>query len=106
LRSLVSWVLGMVQGFAYGAVFLNSAAGIVVFFVYSFVLPIPFAIAARLMDWFDSIRPWIDFNFAQNPLLDGSISGSQCAHLAVTGLIWIAAPLALGIWRIRRAEVK
>jgi ABC-2 type transport system permease protein len=103
---LVSWVLGMVQGFAYGAVFLNSAAAIVVFFIYSFVLPIPFAIAAQLMDWFDSLRPWIDFNFAQSPLLDGSIAGRQWAHLAVSGAIWIVIPLILGIWRIRRAEVK
>ncbi len=64
---VVSWVLGMVHGFAYGAVFLNYAAAIVVFFVYSFVLPLPFAIAAQLIDWFDSLRPWIDFNVAQTP---------------------------------------
>ena len=106
LDYLVSWVLGMVQGFAYGAVFLNSAAAIVVFFVYSFVLPIPFAIAAQLMDWFDGLRPWIDFNSAQSPLLDGSMAGRQWAHLAVSGLIWIVVPLVLGTWRIQRAEVK
>jgi ABC-2 type transport system permease protein len=103
---LVNWVLGMVLGFAYGALFLNSPAGIVVFFAYSFVLPIPFAIAAQLMHWFESLRPWIDFNFAQSPLLDGSIAGREWAHLAVSGLIWLGLPLAFGIWRIRRAEVK
>jgi ABC-2 type transport system permease protein len=103
---LVSWVLGMVLGFAYGALFLNSAAGIVVFFVYSFVLPIPFEIAAQLMSWFESLRPWVDFNFAQSPLLDGSMAGREWAHLAVSGLIWLVLPLAIGIWRIRRAEVK
>ncbi|MBO0844859.1 MAG: ABC transporter permease subunit [Nocardioides sp.] len=103
---LVSWVLGMVTGFAYGALLLNSAAGIVVYFVYSFVLPIPFAIGAQLMDWFDHLRPWIDFSFAQGPLLQGSLTGSEWAHLATSGLIWLVLPLVVGIWRINRAEVK
>jgi ABC-2 type transport system permease protein len=103
---LVSWVLGMATGFALGALFLNSAAGIVVYFVYSFVLPIPFAIGAQLMGWFDSLRPWIDFNFAQSPLLDGTIGGRDWAHLATSGIIWLVIPLVIGLWRISRAEVK
>jgi ABC-type transport system involved in multi-copper enzyme maturation permease subunit len=103
---LVVWVLGMATGFAFGSVFLNSAAGIVLYFVYSFVLPAPFEIAAQLMDWFDSIRPWIDFNFAQGPLLDTTVSGSEWGHLVTSGLIWLVLPLVLGLWRIRRAEVK
>jgi ABC-2 type transport system permease protein len=102
----VSWVLGMATGFAYGALFLNSAAGIVVYFAYSFVLPIPFAIGAALMSWFDSLRPWIDLNFAQAPLLDGSMGGSDWGHLATSGVIWLVIPMAIGIWRISRAEVK
>jgi ABC-type transport system involved in multi-copper enzyme maturation permease subunit len=102
----VSWVLGMATGFAYGALFLNSAAGIVVYFAYSFVLPIPFAIGAALMSWFDTLRPWIDFSFAQGPLLDGSMGGSGWAHLATSGLIWLVLPMAVGLWRISRAEVK
>jgi ABC-2 type transport system permease protein len=103
---LIVWVLGMATGFAFGAVFLNSAAGIVLYFVYNFVLPAPFAIAAQLMDWFNTIRPWIDFNFAQGPLLDTTISGKEWAHLVTAGLIWLVLPLIIGIWRIRRAEVK
>jgi ABC-2 type transport system permease protein len=103
---LVVWVLGMATGFAFGAVFLSSAAGIVLYFVYSFVLPAPFEIGAQLMDWFDSIRPWIDFNFAQEPLLDTTVSGSEWGHLVTSGLIWLVLPLAFGLWRIRRAEVK
>jgi ABC-type transport system involved in multi-copper enzyme maturation permease subunit len=102
----VNYLLGMGSGFALGALFLNSPAGIVVYFVYSFVLPIPFAIGAALMDWFNSLRPWIDFGFAQTPLTDGTIVGKEWAHLLTSGLIWLGLPLAIGIWRIRRAEVK
>ncbi len=106
LTYLIAYLISMASGFALGALFLNSSAGIVVYFVYSFVLPIPFAIAAALMHWFESLRPWIDFNFAQTPLLDGTIAGKDWAHLVSSGLIWLALPLVIGLWRIGRAEVK
>jgi ABC-2 type transport system permease protein len=106
LTYFIAYVLSMGSGFALGALFLNSPAGIVVYFVYSFVLSIPFAIGAALMSWFDSLRPWIDFNFAQAPLLDGTISGNEWAHLVTSGLIWLGLPLAIGLWRIDRTEVK
>jgi ABC-2 type transport system permease protein len=106
LTYFLTYVLSMGSGFALGALFLNSPAGIVVYFVYSFVLPIPFAIGAALMHWFDTLRPWIDFNFAQSPLLDGTISGSEWGHLVTSGLLWLGLPLAIGLWRINRTEVK
>lgn len=103
---LLLYIFGMGTGFAFGALFLNSPAGIVIYFVYSFVLPTIFAIGAALMNWFKSLQPWIDFNTDQNDLIDATIHGRGWAHLIVSGLIWLALPLALGIWRIRRAEVK
>jgi len=103
---LLLYIFGLATGFAFGALFLNSAAGIVVYFVYSFVLPGLFAIGAALMDWFSKLQPWIDFNTDQNDLIDATIHGKGWAHLVVSGLIWLALPLAIGIWRIRRAEVK
>jgi ABC-type transport system involved in multi-copper enzyme maturation permease subunit len=106
LTYFIAYILSMASGFALGALFLNSPAGIVVYFVYSFVLPIPFAIGAALMGWFDDLRPWIDFNFAQTPLGDGTIHGNEWAHLVTSGLIWLGLPLAIGIWRIGRTEVK
>lgn len=106
LLYLLLYVLSMASGFALGALFLNSPAGIVFYVVYSFVLAIPFEIAAQLMDWFKSLRPWIDFNFAQGPLIDTTISGKEWGHLVTSGLIWLVVPLLIGIWRIRRAEVK
>jgi ABC-2 type transport system permease protein len=106
LTYFVAYILSMASGFALGALFLNSPAGIVVYFAYSFVLPIPFAIGAALMGWFDTLRPWIDFNFAQTPLIDGTIAGSDWAHLLTSGLIWLGLPLVIGLWRIGRSEVK
>jgi ABC-2 type transport system permease protein len=103
---LLLYVFGMVTGFAFGSLFLNSPAGIVVYFVYSFVFPGLFAIGAELMDWFARIQPWIDFNNDQNDLINATMHGRAWAHLLVSGLLWLVLPLVVGIWRIRRAEVK
>jgi ABC-2 type transport system permease protein len=98
--------IGMATGFAFGTLFLNTAAAIVIYFVYSFVLPGLFQLGAQLMDWFANIQPWIDFANAQNPLIEGDISGEQWAQLGVSGFIWLVLPLAVGLWRVLRAEVK
>ncbi len=103
---LLLYVFGLVTGFAFGALLLNSPAGIVIYFVYSFVLPGIFSVGAALMNWFESLQPWIDFNTDQNNLIDGSIHGKDWPQLIVAGLIWLVLPLVIGIWRIRRAEVK
>ncbi|HET9841754.1 MAG TPA: ABC transporter permease subunit [Nocardioides sp.] len=103
---LLLYIFGMATGFAFGALFLNSPAGIVIYFVYSFVLPTIFGIAAALMNWFESLQPWIDFNNDQSSLIDATITGKDWAQLAVSGIIWLVVPMAIGIWRIRRAEVK
>jgi ABC-type transport system involved in multi-copper enzyme maturation permease subunit len=103
---LLLYVFGMATGFAFGALFLNSPAGIVVYFVYSFVVPGLLVLGGQLMDWFENVRPWIDFNNDQNDLIDGTIHGTGWPHLVVSGLLWMVLPLAIGVWRIRRAEVK
>jgi ABC-type transport system involved in multi-copper enzyme maturation permease subunit len=106
LEIMFANVLGLMIGFMLGVLIRNSAGAIVAYFVYSFVLPTLFAIGAALMDWFASLQPWIDFNNDQNNLIDATISGKDWVHLLVSGLIWLALPLALGVWRIVRAEVK
>jgi ABC-2 type transport system permease protein len=103
---LLLYVFGMATGFAFGSVFLNTPAGIVVYFVYSLVLPGLFSLGASLMHWFHVLQPWIDFNTDQNNLIDATIHGRQWPQLAVSGLLWLVLPLVIGVWRIRRAEVK
>jgi ABC-type transport system involved in multi-copper enzyme maturation permease subunit len=98
--------IGMATGFAFGTLFLNTAVAIVIYFVYSFVLPGLFQLGAQLMGWFADIRPWIDFSAAQNALIAGDVDGEQWAQLAVSGFIWLVLPLAVGLWRVLRAEVK
>ena len=99
-------LLGLLTGFGLGMLLLNTAAAIVAYFVYSFVLPGLIEWGAATMDWLHDIRAWVDFNFAQGPLVDASMTGKNWAQLAVSGLFWFVLPLAVGLWRMLRAEVK
>jgi ABC-2 type transport system permease protein len=98
--------LGLLVGFMLGVLIRNSAAAIVGYFVYSFVLPTLSELLASSQDWFKDLQPWADFNYAQSALFNGSMSGEQWANLGVTSLFWLALPLAMGLRLIMRSEVK
>ena len=100
------YVFAMSTGFAFGALLLSTAGGdrrLLRLLVHP---PQPVRAGATLLDWFKDIRPWVDFASAQNPIIEADVSGKEWAQLAVSGLIWLGLPLAIGIWRVLRAEVK
>ena len=101
--------LGILQGLAFGMLFLNSAAAIVVFFVVPIVSSVVFNLVPALQD----VAPWVDLGSAQAEWGGGGAVGNQgtpsaeaWAQLATSGAIWILLPLAIGAWRILRSEVK
>jgi hypothetical protein len=94
---------GVLQGLAFGLIFLNSAAAIVSFFV----LPIAFSIVATLWSALQDAAPWIDLGTSQQPLFSGvDLTGEQWAQLATSSAIWILLPFVVGLVRVIRAEVK
>jgi ABC-2 type transport system permease protein len=99
-------VLGLLIGFALGLLVRNSPGAIVGYFVFSFVLPTLAALLADNAHWFHDLQPWVDFKYAQNSLFDGGLGGSEWAHLAVTSVIWLVVPLAVGTRLVLRSEVK
>ena len=99
-------VLGMLFGFMLGVVIRNSAGAIVTYFVYTLVLPPLLGLLAANQDWFADLQPWVDYNYAQRPLFDGSLSSQQWQHLAVSGGLSFLLPMAVGLLIVRRAEVK
>ncbi|MCW2764286.1 MAG: hypothetical protein JWO11_245 [Nocardioides sp.] len=103
---IITQIFAMLGGFALAALLLNTPAAIVLFFVYRWVLPGLFALGSALMAWFSNIAPWFDFQSAQEPVYDLTVNGSEWGHLIVSGFIWLVLPLAIGLWRILRAEVK
>ncbi len=99
-------VLGMLMGFMLGVLFRSSAAAIVGYFVYSFVLPVAFGTLAAFQEWFRDLQPWVDVNFASTRLFEGSLTTENWQQLGVTTLVWLWIPLALGLRAVLRAEVK
>ena len=101
-------VIGVLVGFAIATLLMNTAAAIVVYFVYTFILPTAVGILGALSEGFEKVAPWIDFNTAQLPLFEGDYipNGEEWAQLAVTGTIWLIIPLFLGIQRLLRIEFK
>jgi ABC-2 type transport system permease protein len=101
-------VLGLLIGFMLGVLIRASSGAIAAYFVYSFLLPTIFSLLATSQDWFRDLQPWIDVNFAQAALFEfnGSLTGEQWANIAVTGVIWLVIPLAVGLGFVTRAEVK
>ena len=100
-------ILNMLIGFMLGVLFRNSAGAIVGYFVYSFVLVAITSALAATQDWFEKLQPWVDFNFSQGYLTDASsMTAENWAQLGVTGLFWLAIPLAIGLLAVFRSEVK
>jgi ABC-2 type transport system permease protein len=94
---------GILMGLAFGLLLLNSAAAIVLYFV----LPIAFSIVTSIWTALHDVQPWIDTGTSQAPLFGGEhMSGEQWGQLATSSALWIALPLAVGLWRVIRAEVK
>jgi hypothetical protein len=99
-------LLGMLMGFTLGVLFRNSAAAIVGYFVYAMVVPTLSGVLAAAQDWYADIQKWVDFQYNQVGLYDGDFTATHWAQLAVTGAVWLVLPLAFGLWRVMRSEVK
>ncbi len=96
-------VTGVLQGLAFGLIFLNSAAAIVSYFV----LPIAFSIVASLWSALSDVAPWVDLGTSQQPLFGGeNLTGEQWAQVSTGMLIWVVLPFVAGLVRVMRAEVK
>lgn len=106
LNITLAQVIGMLVGFMLGATIRHSAGAIVGYFVYSFVLPGLTEVLAQTQQWFGDLRPWVDVNYAQSALYNGALDATQWANLGVTLAIWLAAPMAIGLWALLRSEVK
>jgi len=96
-------LIGVVQGFAFGMLLMNTAAAIVLYYV----LPIAWNVLFSLVGALEDAAPWLDLNTAIEPVYEGNtLQGDDWAHVAVSGTIWVLVPLALGVVRLLRREVK
>ena len=99
-------VLGMLFGFMLGLLVRNSPAAIVVYFVYNFVVGNVLMLLATSQEWFADINRWVNFQYNQTYLYDMDLVAKDWAYLAVSGLLWLVLPLAVGAVTAMRSEVK
>ncbi len=101
---ILGMLIGVLMGFAFAALFLNTPAAIVAYFV----VPTVLQIIGGVIPWVrENLLDWIDVNTAQMPLLEGDWpTGSQWAHIVVACVVWIVIPLVFGVNRIMRSEIK
>ncbi len=95
-------VIGLVEGMAFGMVLLITAGAIIAYYVAPSLWSVLFTATASLQ----TIAPWFDLNKASGALYDQDITGKGWLQLLVAAAIWIAVPLAFGVWRVSRTEVK
>jgi ABC-2 type transport system permease protein len=98
---LIYTVTGTLIGVAFGAVLLASAPAIVALFA----VPIAWGVIAAVAG-IEDIARWADSDTGLSPLLEGTMSGVEWARAGTTLLVWMLLPLAVGLWRIRRAEIR
>lgn len=107
----ISQLIGLSQGLALGFAFLSSAAAIVTYFGIRIVwVPLTglFVYLAVKYDAMNTIRPWIDLNLASALLYHSKewLSAKQWGQIATSTGLWVGIPLAIGVWRVLRSEVK
>jgi ABC-2 type transport system permease protein len=97
----------MLVGFTLGALIRNSPGAVVAYMIYAFVAPGLLAFLAFSQTWFRDARPWVDFKYNQDALVQGGgLASEQWTQLALTSAAWVFLPLLVAVVRVLRSEVK
>jgi ABC-2 type transport system permease protein len=95
-------VAGMLGGVAFGLVFMNSALAIVLYYL----LPTVWTILGETIHALDKPANWLDTSRTMQPLVDDQMTGQAWAHLGTSLAVWVGVVLLIGLWRLRKTELK
>ncbi len=99
--------VGVAVAFAAATLLLNTPATIVVFLGVIYAVPTIVATIGALWSDFRDVGRYLNLQGALYPVLSGSLdSGAEWGRFLVAMVVWVVVPLALGMARIVRAEVK
>lgn len=99
---LVTLVLVVLQGTAFGLLLRSTPLAIVAFLL----LPSLTGFVTMFISAIRDALPWFELATATLPLLDGlSLTGTQWAQLASASAIWILLPSAIGVWRLLKGDL-
>jgi ABC-2 type transport system permease protein len=96
--------LAMLAGIALGLACLNSALAIAAFFL----LPRATDILGERIRALEKPADWLEMARVAEPLvdLDVGMTGTDWAQLGTGSALWVGLFLVIGLWRLRRTEVK
>lgn len=94
-------VTAILTGVAFGAAFLSSAPAIVLYFA----LPIAWA-ALGAIPFLNDAADWLDTTQTTAPMTERLLTGEEWAQFATSQALWLALPLAIGLWRIAKGEIR
>lgn len=96
-------LFGLLQGSAFGLALLNTPAAVVAYFA----LPTAVTGVSLLLPGWETFFSWTDINVTMIPFFMGvAPAGDEWAKFGVSAAIWIALPMAIGVWRVLHREVK
>jgi ABC-2 type transport system permease protein len=94
-------VTALMSGIAFGAAFLSSAPAIVLYFA----LPTAWA-ALGSIPFLNDAADWLDTTRTSDAMTERAISAHEWLQFGTSQLLWLALPLAIGIYRIMRNEIR
>ncbi|MBO1751395.1 ABC transporter permease [Actinotalea sp. BY-33] len=89
------------QGVAFGLALLSTPGAIVAYLA----LPTAWTVLSALVEGLRGPSEWLDINMTMLPLMAGEMGDGDWARLAASVGVWVALPLAIGLWRTARREV-
>jgi ABC-type transport system involved in multi-copper enzyme maturation permease subunit len=101
-QTIVFTIISMLGGVAFGAAILLSAPAIVA----SFVVPLAVSALTHIISGLDGLGEWIDPGRTYSALTNHSLSGQEWAQVGTSVLLWVGLPLAVGLYRFLRGEVR
>ena len=101
-QALLGMEVNLLIGVGFGLALMSPALAIVAYFA----LPTAFSILGEVVSGLEGTFGWIDPNRAFDPLYGGEAAGGDWGRIAVCALLWIGVPIAVGVARLVRREVK
>ncbi|PZF79382.1 ABC transporter permease subunit [Jiangella anatolica] len=102
-RVVLFQVIGMLVGSAFGLALLSTPLAIVLYFV----LPTAWTILGTTISALETPAEWLNYQATTMPLIDdGGLSGTEWGQLGTSLALWLLLPLAFGLWRVLRSEIK
>jgi hypothetical protein len=94
-------LIGLIEGMSFGMALLITAPAIVIYYVLPTLWSAAFATSPL-----KHAGSWVDLNKAAGNLYDQKITATGWLQLLLAAALWIFMPLAIGVWRVSRTEIK